>query len=186
MREVDRTRHLSEALADATDRFGGRPEYMRVWAWDQTWGHATIGFPGVGAAAVTTALTVVIRVPTEDGMVWAVYHGGRYAYDVPDSRRTEVLEGIRGLWLPGQVEWERVLYFLAEFGPSTAAKIAEWHNRSAATWNNWTPQTAAGRLRGLRTLGLVELGNGAWKLTTEGREWMVLAEIEERVEGEGE
>lgn len=58
----------------------GRPslnQLVVVAMFPQTWGSTSIGFGGLGGAAMTTAYTVVLTV---HGTEFAVYFGGRFAY----------------------------------------------------------------------------------------------------------
>lgn len=53
------------------------PGYCVVHHFPQTWGSTALGFPGVGAQAVTSAYTTVIRSPSGEA---AVYFAGKLAY----------------------------------------------------------------------------------------------------------
>lgn len=59
----------------------------------QTWGSTSLGFGGIGGAAMTPAYTVVIRGPGGD---FAVYWNGRLAYTVdPTAQTTEQLRAFQ-------------------------------------------------------------------------------------------
>lgn len=53
----------------------------------QMWGSTSLGFGGIGGAAMTSAYTVVIEGPQS---TVAVYFGGRYAYQVDLAAVTEL------------------------------------------------------------------------------------------------
>jgi hypothetical protein len=68
-----------------------------------------------------------------------------------------------------------VLWGMALNGPTTAMEIASARNRPAdrKSWQRWTSQQAANRMRTVVKLGLVERSKeGIYSLTPFGREWM--------------
>lgn len=63
-----------------------RPDFADISVqamFPQMWGSSSLGFSGLGAAAMTTAYTVVLKGPAGDQ---SVYFGGQFAYLVPASR----------------------------------------------------------------------------------------------------
>lgn len=79
---------------------------LQFYCWPQVWGSTTCGFPGIGGAAMTSALTCVF-IESQTGAA-AVYHAGRFAYFVkgPSDR---FWNGMNGFNLPGAADSRRGL-----------------------------------------------------------------------------
>lgn len=76
-----------DVLADIEHNYGrapykGRPTIsdLEIIHFPQTWGSTSIGFGGMGGAAMTTAYTTVILCRNNA----AVFFGGRHCYSVDD------------------------------------------------------------------------------------------------------
>lgn len=72
---------------------------IEIYSFPQTWGSTALGFGGIGGAAMTTALTVVVFVGREA----CVYFGGQFAYKIKkinetfmDDMRTYNMHAVNG------------------------------------------------------------------------------------------
>jgi hypothetical protein len=95
-RDFDAWRHMDPKLAEEARRNNTipekevvrrpRPDECEVHAmFAQTWGSTSLGFGGIGGAAMTPAYTVVISGP---GGHFAVYWAGRLAYVIDSEKQT--------------------------------------------------------------------------------------------------
>lgn len=75
-----------------------REDEITVFYFPQTWGSTSMGFGGMGGAAMTTAYTTVILM---DKKVY-VYFGGSFCYAVEDSK--EVREMIKNHRMPSIID----------------------------------------------------------------------------------
>lgn len=72
------------------------PEEVEFVMFPQTWGSRSLGFGGLGGAAMTKAYTVVAIGPRGDA---CVYFDGHLAYQVAEVTK-EFQEDIRKQWMP--------------------------------------------------------------------------------------
>lgn len=74
----DPEQRKAKVIEEAKARYFGK-DVKLVSMFEQTWGSTSLGFGGIGGAAMTTAFTSVIQA---DENTFAVYFHERFAYEV--------------------------------------------------------------------------------------------------------